>query len=405
MKINKRQKILLIVPLVVLPLALLAYGYLQKNPVQNTKQTSGINIDLPSVNQEKEDPRNKMSYYKKAESDSAKWEEMTKKDPYYDLNPKEGPLGTKSIGQEIRQPPSKIMAPLNSYNDPNEEMVHQKLEELEKMLNAPEVLPEQEQTDPAIELPSTDIDRLELMMEQMTTPQTEDPELEQLHGMLETILDIQHPQRVQHRLEEISRENKGQVFAVSAGQRETPISVLDRKQTLPEGPGFFGLEPFPREDTSQNIIPAVIHETQSLVTGSTIKLRLVQDIFITGERIPKGSFVFGTVTISGERLNIKIDGIHYKNSLFPVNLEAYSIDGNQGLHIPGAIARKVAKESGGQTVQGLGLSSFDNSLQAQAASAGVEATKNLLSRKAKLIKVTVKAGDQVLLKDLNQKNY
>ena len=404
MKISKRQKFLLIVPLVFLPLALLAYWYLQKNPVQSTRGTSGINVNLPTVNQDKKDPRNKMSYYKKAESDSAKWEEMTKKDPYYDLNPKEVPHVAKSLDLRVEGPSSKLVAPDNTYTDPNEEMVHRKLDELEKILNTPDMPSEQVRPDPSIELPSTDIDQLELMMEQMTTPEAEDPELEQLNNMLETILDIQHPQRVQHRLEELSRENKGHVYAVSTGQKETPISVLDQGKTSPAAPGFFGLEPFPQEGTAQNTIPAVIHETQSLVTGSTIKLRLVRDIFIAGEQIPKGNFVFGTVNISGERLNIRIDGIRYRNSLFPVNLEAYSIDGNQGLHIPGAIARKVAKESSGQTVQGLGLGTFDNSLEAQAASAGVEATKNLLSRKAKLIKVTVKAGDQVLLKDMNQKN-
>lgn len=404
MKISKKQKILLIVPLVVIPLTLLVYWYLHGNPVQNNKGSSGINLNLPTVNHEKEDPRNKMSYYNKAESDSAKWKEMTKKDPYYDLNPKEVPQQKNSLDFKNERPPTKIVAPDNSYTDPNEEMVYRKLDELEKILNAPEVFPQQARTDPVIEFPSSDVERLELMMEQMTAPEGEDPELKQLNSMLETILDIQHPQRVQDRLEELSVKNKGQVYAVSTAQKETPISVLDRRNAAPEEPGFFGLEPFPGDDNSLNTIPAVIHETQSLVTGATIKLRLSQDIFIAGKKIPKGNFVFGTVNISGERLNIKIDGIQYKNSLFPVNLEAYSIDGNQGLHIPGSIARKVAKESSGQTVQGLGLTTFNNSLQAQAASAGVEATKNLLSRKAKLIKVTVKAGDRVLLKDMNQKN-
>jgi hypothetical protein len=40
----------------------------------------------------------------------------------------------------------------------------------------------------------------------------------------------------------------------------------------------------------------------------------------------------------------------------------------------------------------------------QAASAGIEAAKTLLSKKSKLIKVTVKAGYQVLLRDEQQKS-
>jgi hypothetical protein len=46
---------------------------------------------------------------------------------------------------------------------------------------------------------------------------------------------------------------------------------------------------------------------------------------------------------------------------------------------------------------------MDPSLGAQAASAGIQAAKTLISKKVKLVKVTVKAGYQVLLRDNNQK--
>jgi len=55
-------------------------------------------------------------------------------------------------------------------------------------------------------------------------------------------------------------------------------------------------------------------------------------------------------------------------------------------------------------MQSIGLTSLDPSWSAQAASAGVEAAKTLFSKKVRLIKVTVKAGYQVLLKDEKQKN-
>jgi hypothetical protein len=46
--------------------------------------------------------------------------------------------------------------------------------------------------------------------------------------------------------------------------------------------------------------------------------------------------------------------------------------------------------------------SLDPSVGAQAMSAGIEATKTLLSRKVKLIKVMVKAGYKIYLKDDNR---
>tara|TARA_R110002020_G_scaffold113688_1_gene261536 strand:+ start:21541 stop:22758 length:1218 start_codon:yes stop_codon:yes gene_type:complete len=404
MKISKRQKLLLLLPLIILPLIFVVLWSIKEKGGGSDGTSSGINLNLPLVDKEMKDPEDKMGHYKKAEADSAKWTEQAKKDPYYDRTLERSmPIGIATRSED-GEDQTRLAAPNSSYNDPNEEMVYRKLAELEKILDTPEAPEKKVGPRPGMETPTADIERLEMMMEQMTVREDEDPELRQLGGMLETILDIQHPQRVQHKLEELSRENKGKVYAVIPQGKKMPISVMDQRTRTAEGSGFFGLEPFREEGNFQNTIAALIHETRSLTSGATVKLRLDQDIYVAGERIPKGNFVFGTAQISGERLKIQIDGIRYKNSLFPVDLEAYGTDGNLGLHVPGAMARKVAKESSGRAVQGIGPTSFDTSLEAQAASAGVEATKNLLSRKAKLIKVTVKAGDLVLLKDKKFKN-
>jgi hypothetical protein len=70
---------------------------------------------------------------------------------------------------------------------------------------------------------------------------------------------------------------------------------------------------------------------------------------------------------------------------------------------PGAITRDVAKASADRSMQTLGVTALDDSWGAQAAGAGIEAAKNLLSKKVKLVKVMVKAGYQVLIHDENQK--
>jgi len=63
----------------------------------------------------------------------------------------------------------------------------------------------------------------------------------------------------------------------------------------------------------------------------------------------------------------------------------------------------VAKQSAERGLQDVGFTSLNPSLATHAASAGIEAAKTLLSKKVKLIKVTVKAGYQVLLYDEKQK--
>ncbi|HJS53107.1 MAG TPA: conjugative transposon protein TraM, partial [Chitinophagaceae bacterium] len=69
--------------------------------------------------------------------------------------------------------------------------------------------------------------------------------------------------------------------------------------------------------------------------------------------------------------------------------------------IPGAITRDVAKQSVDNSLQLMELSTMDHSLKAQATSAGIGAAKSLLSKKVEQLKVMVKAGYKVLLRDKN----
>lgn len=413
-KRKSKQRLLLVLPLLVLPFMSLLFWALgggQAAASSKAEPRQVLNSSLPNVNPKKNSPMDKMGYYEKAASDSAKWKELTQNDPYYKSTSEKGINDAPREGIGIPESAEKqeegglMDTPYGDYQDPNEKKVYQKLAELEATLSSSEEEKPQPITSTEAGVTVSDIDRLEMMMQQMTASETEDPELRQLDKMLQTIVDIQHPERVEQRLRETSRENKGRVFGVSSLPERTPVSYLEGN-TFSKGydNGFYGLEEFPKEPPVQNAIAAVIHQTQSVMAGSTVKLRLIQDIYIEGTLIPKGHFVFGIATLNGERLDITIDGVRYGDSLFPVELVVYSMDGIRGLHIPGALSRKVAKESTARAVQGLGLTSFDTSLGAQVASAGIEATRNLLSKRAKLIRVTIKAGDRVLLKDEKQKN-
>ena len=104
------------------------------------------------------------------------------------------------------------------------------------------------------------------------------------------------------------------------------------------------------------------------------------------------------------QLKINISSIQYQDNILPVSLEVYDIDGLAGIYVPGSISRDVGKQSTDQAVSSIGVTTLDPSLAAQATSAGIQAAKTLISKKVKLVKVTVKAGYQVFLKDNNQKH-
>lgn len=413
----RQRRFLLVLPLLVLPFMTMIFwafggGKVQKAEAQAQKQ-EGFNIKLPDAILKDDKPMNKMSYYDQAQLDSAKFRELIKNDPNYKSLTLSEPSDSLSGQNRFKELPDKrglntSLYGSSDYNDPNEEKIYRKLAELDKEINKPvnptaevnyDYLKDTKSNNKVAKVGSEDIDRLEQMMDMMNQHDKEDPELQQLNGMLEKILDVQHPERVQEKLRKTSETNK-KPLSVSSKETGNVVSSLDTGhiENIPLN-GFYSLNENFDTAENENSIQAVIHETQTIVTGSTIKLRLINGITVNNIQIPKDNFVFGIASLNGERLKININSIHYQNSLLPVDLSVYDLDGLEGIYIPGAITREVAKQSADRSIQNLGASSLDPSWQAQAATAGVEAAKTLFSKKIKLVKVTVKAGYQVLLKD------
>jgi conjugative transposon TraM protein len=406
----RQRQFFMVLPVLTLPFITLIFwafggGKVQQSSAQSSLQT-GLLLDLPYATLKDDHALTKLDFYNQAQADSAKLKELMKNDPNYRKSALNGKKDTLIAGG--------LNTSLNShtrYNDANEEKIYQKLAQLDRELN--------DSSSPSLPNPyvspsfvgnsgnsmhSADIDRLEQMMKTMTDPGKEDEEMKQINSVLETILDIQHPERVQQRSSENTAQQKGSVYPVTTTAKELPVSLLSTDgENNRMVNGFYSLTDTYAGENVQNAIEAVIHETQTLVNGSTVKLRLINDVVINGVIIPKDNFLFGTAQLNGERLEIQINSLRYNQSLFRVDLSVYDLDGLAGIYIPGAINRDVAKESADRSIQTIGLSSLDSSWEAQAATAGVQAAKSLLSRKIKLVKVTVKAGYQVLLYDEKQK--
>jgi conjugative transposon TraM protein len=424
LRMHQHHKMLLITPLLTLPFITVLFWLLGGGNVETasaqTVAEKGFNIKLPDPIIEEGDPLDKMSYYDQATLDSVKLEEQIKKDPNYLRHSFLGDsLGTRNDNIDDRMNLRKKRGALNTaiFHDQNEEKVYKKLEALQKVINDPTLAAVKQNNftnykdQGTANSDSKDMDRLEQLMQSMNQSDTEDPELQKLNGMLENILDIQHPDRVQEKLRKTSEANKGQVFTIASTGKEDAFTFLQN----PKNPNanstgvhsnhnvFYSFEESLNPIPVQNAVEAVIHETQILVNGATVKLRLATAIFINGLMIPKDNFIFGIAALKGERLIIKISSLRYGNSIFPVELSVYDMDGLEGVYIPGAITRDVAKASADRSMQTLGVTNLDDSWGAQAAGAGIEAAKNLLSKKVKLVKVTVKAGYQVLIRDGNKK--
>lgn len=409
-KFLRQRKMMVVLPLLVLPFITMAFWALgggkgTGNDADKNK-VAGLNLQLPNANLKSDKNEDKLSFYMEADADSLKRAELLRSDPFY-----KDSLQTKVSLMDATQHLNNPSTSRNGLNtsvyqsgaDANEQKIYQRINEINKQINAPETTASSLNNTGAPyqnnEQFTNDVDRMQEMMQMMDDKQETDPEMQQLNGTLDKILDIQHPQRVKDKLKEKSLQQKEVVFAISKIPTQDNISLLDTiKHRSTSTVGFYGTSETSSHSNDDPAVEAVVHANQTLVNGAIIKLRLSTDIYINGTLIPKGNFVYGSASLNDERLEIEINSIRFGNSLFPVKLEVYDMDGLPGIHIPGAITRDVAKQSADNSLQLMELSSVDPSFKAQAAAAGISAAKGLLSRKVKQVKVLVKEGYRVLLK-------
>ena len=402
----RKRKMMLVLPLLVLPFITMAFWALGGGSGKESKKeisATNLILQLPDAHFKGDPSETKLTFYEQAERDSIKFGKAIANDPFLK---QERSIDT-SIFHLVPGSSGLTYNPLppGNYKDPNEEKVYQKLQQLNEQLNKPvEKINSNKEASTADKTSSSinkeDVERLDQLMRRMNQKDSisDDPELDNLNNMMEKILDIQHPERVKEKIREKSMISKKSIFRVNNVPIISSVSLLDtsaKKEN--DSKGFFGLEE-ENNYSEQNAIQAVVNEDQTLVNGAIIKFRLVNNISINGNVIPKDNFIFGKVSLNGERLLVDINSIRVDNSLFPVKLVVYDMDGLPGIYIPGAITRDVAKESLNNTSQMMEISSLDPSIKAQAATAGIGAVKTFLSKRTRLIKVTVKAGYKVLLK-------
>ena len=408
---KKQRKFLLVLPALVLPFLtclLWAAGLISGNDAKAANPKGGLNMQLPDAHLADNHSWNKLSFYEQAEKDSAKYREAIKNDPFY-KNSKDSLLGF-SVAPANASPYNPL--PPN-YQDANEYKVSQRLATINAALKDNSNIERsrsEENRSNSLQPPvvaNTDINRLEQMLQSANqTDSDSDMETQQLNSMMDKILDIQHPERVSDRIQRQSEKNKKQVFPLLVNKTSATPSLLQKDSNLKNkiipkvktgASGFYSLGTDSLPSSSPSGVEAQIQETQTIVSGSSVKLVLGADIYVNGILIPQGTFIYGYASQNNERLKIAISSIRYQASIFPVSLSVYDLDGLEGIHIPGSVSRDVAKETGSEGLSNLGITSFDPSLGAQAASAGIAAAKTLINKKVKQVKLTVKAGYKVIL--------
>mgnify|MGYP000193980361 FL=1 len=154
--------------------------------------------------------------------------------------------------------------------------------------------------------------------------------------------------------------------------------------------------------SERNTISACVHGTQTVTDGQALRIRLLEPMAVDDRFIPKGTVLAGGTRIQGERLDIVISAVEYKGSVFPVDLEVYDADGQQGILVPNSMeydaAREIAANMGTSMGSSINISTDAGAQIASDVGKGViQGVSQYISKKMRTVKITLKAGHKLLL--------
>lgn len=161
------------------------------------------------------------------------------------------------------------------------------------------------------------------------------------------------------------------------------------------------------EAIAKNTMRAIIDETKTIKLGDDVKMRLMEDIQISSMMVPKGTIIVAKSNLSGNRLQLKVTSIEYKERIIGVDLSAFDLNGQEGLYVPlsaEAIGLKALGEGLAETATG-GISiqqSGKDQILANVSNGLIRSGGNYLRSKAGEVKIKIKAGYQLYLYDKSQ---
>lgn len=200
-----------------------------------------------------------------------------------------------------------------------------------------------------------------------------------------------------------------------AGQREGKVEASDRKRTDDDEPqevvkkvkvtsDYFNT--LCDNDKEASLIKAIIDENIKAVDGSRVRLRLLDDIEINDVVVPKGSYLYATMSGFGsQRVKGNVQSIMVDDDIIKVSLALYDTDGLEGLYVPSSQFRETTKDVGSGALSN--TSSLTNSSTtsgnslatwgAQTITNAVQKTSNAISKAIKKNNAKLKYGTFVYL--------
>ena len=153
---------------------------------------------------------------------------------------------------------------------------------------------------------------------------------------------------------------------------------------------------------ARNTLSVVVDRTTTIRQGDFLRLRLAESARIEGMTLPPNTVLIAQSTIDGNRMKLHVTSVEHAGRILAVKLSAFDLDGQEGLAIPGSEEVSALKEVGAGVGGTIGTSftfasSAKDQLISEAARGVMQGASQLLQKKLRTIKVTVKSGHRLFL--------
>lgn len=215
------------------------------------------------------------------------------------------------------------------------------------------------------------------------------------------------------RTEDGTATRNGKAKAVPVGVVSTPVvsslpqpvsdSLAFARLARTVGAGFHTAVGQAGENGTRNTIRACIHGDQTVISGQSVRLRLLEPMRVGSHVLPRNSLLTGDGRIQGERLGITVSQVEYEGVIVPVELAVYDSDGQEGIFIPGSMEASAMKEVAANLGQNLGTTisitnqSAGDQLLSELGKGAIQGVSQYISKKMRQEKVRLKSGYSLML--------
>ena len=195
---------------------------------------------------------------------------------------------------------------------------------------------------------------------------------------------------------------------VSALAQPVSDSMMIARMAQSVGGGFHTAVGEASKQTARNTIKACVHGDQTITSGQSVRLRLLEDMRVGKYVLPRNTLITGEGSIKGERLGIEILQVEHNGTIIPIELTVHDNDGQAGIFIPGSMEASAAKEMAANLGQNLGTSisitnqSAGDQLLSEVGRGAIQGVSQYFSKKMREEKVHLKSGYTLMLYQNNQ---